>query len=102
MSTIKDSKLAFEVAGKIDEVKVDIGDAVQKGDILAFLDPSEMQASLNQAVARYDLADQALKRFTDLKKKGFISDFGVGKRVFLISLILVMERFVARQVLLTR
>ena len=41
------SKLAFEVAGKIDEVKVDIGDAVQKGDILAFLDPSEMQASLN-------------------------------------------------------
>ena len=68
------SKLAFEVAGKIDEVKVDIGDAVQKGDILAFLDPSEMQASLNQAVARYDLADQALKRFTDLKKKGFISN----------------------------
>ena len=33
-----------------------------------------MQASLNQAVARYDLADQALKRFTDLKKKGFISN----------------------------
>lgn len=68
------SKLAFEVAGKIDEVKVDIGDAVQKGDILAFLDPSEMQASLNQALARYDLADQALKRFTDLKQKGFISN----------------------------
>ena len=68
------SKLAFEVAGKIDEVKVDIGDAVQKGDILAFLDPSEMQASLNQALARYDLADQALKRFTDLKEKGFISN----------------------------
>ena len=68
------SKLAFEVAGKIDEVKVDIGDAVQKGDILAFLDPSEMQASLNQALARYDLADQALKRFKDLKEKGFISN----------------------------
>ena len=31
------SKLAFEVAGKIDEVKVDIGDAVKVGDILAFL-----------------------------------------------------------------
>ena len=68
------SKLAFEVAGKIDEVKVDIGDAVLKGDILAFLDPSEMQASLNQALARYDLADQALKRFTDLIEKGFISN----------------------------
>ena len=68
------SKLAFEVAGKIDEVKVDIGDAVKVGDILAFLDPAEMQASLNQAIARYDLADQALNRFTDLKQKGFISN----------------------------
>ena len=68
------SKLAFEVAGKIDEVKVDIGDAVKVGDILAFLDPAEMRASLNQAIARYDLADQALNRFTDLKQKGFISN----------------------------
>ncbi len=68
------SKLAFEVAGKIDSVNVDIGDAVQQGDILAFLDPSEMQASLNQAIARYDLADQALKRFKDLKEQGFISN----------------------------
>lgn len=68
------SKLAFEVAGKIDEVKVDIGDAVKAGDILAFLDPAEMRASLNQAIARYDLADQALNRFKDLKQKGFISN----------------------------
>lgn len=68
------SKLAFEVAGKIDEVKVDIGDAVKVGDILAFLDPAEMRASLNQAIARYDLADQALNRFKDLKQKGFISN----------------------------
>ena len=68
------SKLAFEVAGKIDEVKVDIGDAVKFGDILAFLDPAEMRASLNQAIARYDLADQALNRFKDLKQKGFISN----------------------------
>lgn len=68
------SKLAFEVAGKIDEVKVDIGDAIQKGDILAFLDPAEMQASLNQALARYNLAEQAFNRFKDLKQKGFISN----------------------------
>ena len=68
------SKLAFEVAGKIEEVKVDIGDAVKVGDILAFLDPAEMRASLNQAIARYDLADQALNRFKDLKQKGFISN----------------------------
>ena len=29
------SKLAFEVPGKIEEVKIDIGDAVQKNEILA-------------------------------------------------------------------
>ena len=68
------SKLAFEVPGKIKQVKIDIGDAVKKGDILAFLDPSEMQANLNQAQARFDLAEQALKRFQDLKSKGFISN----------------------------
>ena len=34
----------------------------------------EMQANFNQAQARYDLADQALNRFKDLKSKGFISN----------------------------
>ena len=68
------SKLAFEVPGKISEVNVDIGDAVKKNEILASLDPSEMQANLSQAEARYDLANQALKRFEDLKSKGFISN----------------------------
>ena len=68
------SKLSFEVSGKIAEVRIDIGDAVTKNEVLAVLDPSEMQANLNQALARYDLAAQALERFKDLKKKGFISN----------------------------
>ena len=34
------SKLAFEVPGKISEVKIDIGDAVKKYEILATLDLS--------------------------------------------------------------
>ena len=68
------SKLAFEVPGKIADVKTDIGDAVKKNEILAVLDPAEMQANLNQAQARFDLAEQALRRFKDLKSKGFISN----------------------------
>ena len=68
------SKLSFEIPGKISQVMVDIGDAVENNQILASLDPSEMQANLNQALARYDLASQALIRFQDLKKKGFISN----------------------------
>ncbi|MDB4210396.1 efflux RND transporter periplasmic adaptor subunit [Gammaproteobacteria bacterium] len=68
------SKLSFEIPGKISQVTVDIGDAVEVDQILAFLDPAEMQANLNQALARYDLASQALARFQDLKNKGFISN----------------------------
>ena len=68
------SKLSFEIPGKISQVTVDIGDAVKVDQILAFLDPAEMQANLNQASARYDLASQALTRFQDLKDKGFISN----------------------------
>jgi len=41
------SKLAFEVPGKISEVKINIGDAVKRNDILAALDPAEMQGNLN-------------------------------------------------------
>jgi RND family efflux transporter MFP subunit len=33
-----------------------------------------MQANFNQAKARYDLSSQALKRYKDLKSKGFISN----------------------------
>ena len=68
------SELAFEIPGKIFEVKVDIGDAVKNNEVLAALDPSEMQANFNQAKARYDLSSQALKRYKDLKSKGFISN----------------------------
>ena len=64
------SKLAFEVPGKISEVKIDIGDAVKRNDILAALDPAEMQANLNQAQARFDLAEQALNRFKDFELNG--------------------------------
>ena len=38
------SKLSFEIPGKISQVTVDIGDAVEVDQILAFLDPAEMQA----------------------------------------------------------
>ena len=68
------SKLSFEVPGKLSKVSVDIGDAVAVNQVLAFLDPAEMQANLNQALARFDLASQALERFQDLKDKGFISN----------------------------
>ena len=45
---IEQSKLAFEIPGKIKIINVDVGDEVQEGQILAKLDDREAQARLNQ------------------------------------------------------
>ena len=50
------SKIAFEITGRILSISADIGDKVKKGDLLAQLDDSEINASLEQALARLDLA----------------------------------------------
>jgi RND family efflux transporter MFP subunit len=67
------SKLAFEIPGKINVINVDIGDAVKKGQILAELDSREASAQLDQAKAKYDLSKQVLARYKDLRSQGHIS-----------------------------
>ncbi len=70
---IEQSELAFEIPGKIKNIYVDVGDYVNKGDILAKLDDRESNAQLNQARAKYDLSKQVLDRFEDLRAQGHIS-----------------------------
>ena len=81
------SKIAFEITGRISSIYVDIGDRVKKDDVLAKLDDSEVNASLEQAVARLDLASQVLNRFEDLREKGFISiqDYDEAKSEYLVA-----------------
>ena len=81
------SKIAFEITGRISSIYVDIGDRVKKDDVLAKLDDREVNANLEQAVARLDLANQVLNRFEDLRKKGFISiqDFDKAKSEYLVA-----------------
>ena len=81
------SKIAFEINGRISSIYVDIGDRVKKDEVLAKLDDSEVNANLEQAVARLDLANQVLNRFEDLRKKGFISiqDFDKAKSEYLVA-----------------
>ena len=81
------SKIAFEITGRISSILVDIGDRVKKDEVLAKLDDSEVNANLEQAVARLDLANQVLNRFEDLRKKGFISiqDFDKAKSEYLVA-----------------
>ena len=40
---IEQSKLAFEIPGKINKIYVDIGDSVKKGDVMVKLDDSYHQ-----------------------------------------------------------
>ena len=81
------SKIAFEITGRISSIYADIGDRVKKDEVLAKLDDSEVNANLEQAVARLDLANQVLNRFEDLRKKGFISiqDFDKAKSEYLVA-----------------
>ena len=81
------SKIAFEITGRISSIYVVIGDRVKKDEMLAKLDDSEVNANLEQAVARLDLANQVLNRFEDLRKKGFISiqDFDKAKSEYLVA-----------------
>jgi len=81
------SELGFKQRGEILELAVDMGDRVNKGDVLARLDAQGLQASLNGANAdvafakatlaaqRADtqLASETEKRFRDLKLKGHVS-----------------------------
>ena len=76
---IEQSKLAFEIPGKIRSINVDIGDSVIKGQVLASLDSREAQAQLNQAKARYDLSAQVLNRYKDLRSQGHISSQDLDK-----------------------
>jgi len=85
---VQQSKVAFQIGGKIQTISVDIGDKVEKGSVLAELDNREILANLNQADAKYKLAEQLLERFRDLKAQGHISiqeldkaesDFAVAK-----------------------
>ena len=64
---VQQSKVAFQIGGKIQSIYADIGDAVTKGAPLAELDNREILANLNQARAKHQLAEQLLERFKDLK-----------------------------------
>lgn len=60
--------------GYVKEWKVDIGDDVKEGDVLAEIETPEIDQQLSQAKATYDLADATAKRWRDLAAKKVVSD----------------------------
>lgn len=82
-----ESRLGFRVGGKLVERPVQAGQSVKAGQLLARLDPSDLQlasqaaqAQVQAAQTQRDLAAADLKRFTDLKNQGFVSGAEIERR----------------------
>jgi len=72
---------AFRVAGKVAERKVDVGQSVHEGDVLAVLDDEDYRLSeeaaaqqLEAATARARQAESDWKRLQNLKSDGSVSE----------------------------
>jgi len=68
-----EANLAFRVSGKLIEFPANRGILVQQGDLLARLDPSDYQATVNQTRAQYDLAVAQFKRAAELIDRQLVS-----------------------------
>ena len=84
---IKEATLAFEVNGRISELPVKEGDVVKEGQLLAHLDPRELKASLDSAIADWNAAKAKFERAGRLLERRVISaqEFENEKREYQVS-----------------
>lgn len=68
-----ESRLAFRLGGKIVERRVDVGDRVKRGQVLARLDARDAALNAAQAEAARALAEAEAKRYRELRAKNFVS-----------------------------
>ena len=83
----KEATLAFEVNGRISELPVKEGDVVKEGQLLAQLDPRELKASLDSAIADWNAAKAKFERAARLLERRVISaqEFENEKREYQVS-----------------
>ena len=84
------SNLSFRVSGPLVEFPINVGDEVDKGDLLARIDPTDYESrvasvkgQLTSAIAARDLAEAEFNRAADIKKKNpdLISDSEYDQRL---------------------
>ncbi|MFO1428671.1 MAG: efflux RND transporter periplasmic adaptor subunit [Candidatus Competibacteraceae bacterium] len=66
-------RLSFKVGGVIEQIMVEAGDRVQRGQVLARLKPTEIDAQVHQAEEAYTKAKRDLERMQKLRDKGVVS-----------------------------
>lgn len=83
-----EADLSFRVAGKIAERKVDMGQKVTPGMVLAVLDPQDAKLNLEAASAAVKaaeadawLAAEEERRYRDLKDRGHVGQSAVDQRI---------------------
>jgi len=82
-----ESGVGFQVGGRINSRRVEMGQRVSQGDVLATLDPTDFKlsaaaaaAQLNAAQVERDQQRADVKRFEDLHRQGFISGAELERR----------------------
>lgn len=68
-----ESNLSFQVAGKIKDVAVELGDIVKKDDVVAILDDQDYKANFEAAQSEYRQAQRDLERYRKLYEDEHVS-----------------------------
>jgi RND family efflux transporter MFP subunit len=67
------AELAFRVSGELIEFPATRGKRVEKGELLARLDPADFKAALDQEQAQYDLSKAQFDRVAELVERQLVS-----------------------------
>ncbi len=75
-----ETRMSFQVAGQINNRLVNVGDRVERGDVLLTIDPKDLgqrvreaEAAVNRAATLYGLAEANYNRYSALVEKGAVS-----------------------------
>jgi len=68
LKSARQAELKFEATGKVMKVLVGVGEKVQKGQVLAYLDQEDLRARLHQAEAALDKANERRNEFREAHK----------------------------------
>jgi RND family efflux transporter MFP subunit len=81
VAAVDSSGLSFEVGGQVESVKVDIGDRVKKGQMLAVLDPEPYQLEVNAIRAKLvNARDNVTKTKAEYERQKRIFEQGAGAK----------------------
>jgi membrane fusion protein (multidrug efflux system) len=69
----EDVRVPSDTVGKVEWIGPEEGDAVKKGELIAKVDVSSLEAALDQAQAAFDLADEVYRRRAELFEKKLIA-----------------------------